>query len=688
MVDFSVNHTYTIRNQISQDAWAIVHRAIDIDLVQEVALKRFRIDDVPSEILISVKDRFIASVKNLAEFSHPSLAKIFSFGEQDDVLYLVYEYMPDGNLEQKLGGQPMQWQEAIEISLKVADALNYAYSCCGVIHRDLTPSNIFFTASARPMLSDFGLARLIRCDGATLTGDGIGLGTPGYMAPEEWTEKTTHLSSQYSLGVILYEMITGRKLFEAETPDAIRTRQLDQPLPGLRRYAVSLPESVEVFIQKALSKDPAGRFADMAAFIKAAENLLTVSTAQNANSQADPSVVQSSNAVAKPRIKQRSIWAVVFGGALWVILGFFVGILFRNAWGGGIAPSSTAKFPSPGFMAAVTVSPFDRPTIGITSTLASEITIEPSPVITSTPPVYIPITHDNARQVKQINQWDAGTNPSHLDFSPDGAYLISGSEKNGIRIWNMTDSSRFTTLVGQKAIFSPDGDVLAVINNSQLIVSAFPNMEKRWEKPIGEILLTSLAFSPNGDLLAVGGYDGIIRVFRTSDGEVVRKLGKFLSPVSGLTFSKNGSLVVGLGAEGKFMIWRMGDGMVARQITIANSNGLSVAISPNGEQLATGSADGYIRTYQASNGLVVYKVTDKSHSLYGLLYANDNDLLISGDYYNISFWRSKEGIPEDQRQLISLLIPAQILSLDISPDSRFLASGSDDGMIRIWAVSP
>jgi hypothetical protein len=157
--------------------------------------------------------------------------------------------------------------------LPVAQALKYAHEL-NIVHRDVKPSNILLSTTGLPQLSDFGLAKMLETeDNLNLTGTGMGIGTPGYMAPEQWLGEVVPQSDIYSLGVVLYEMVTGRKPYVADTPAAVLLKQNNEPLPRPSSFVADIPEGVENFLFKALAKEPDNRYADMGAFIKALERL-------------------------------------------------------------------------------------------------------------------------------------------------------------------------------------------------------------------------------------------------------------------------------------------------------------------------------------------------------------------------------------------------------------------------------
>jgi serine/threonine-protein kinase len=223
----------------------------------------------------------------LARLTHPNIVKVTDYGEYEGKPYLVMPYLPGGTLKQKLG-KPISWQEAVRLLLPIARALDFAHRQ-NMIHRDVKPSNILITADGEPMLTDFGIAKILDLEETQdLTGTGMGIGTPEYMAPEQWTGKTSMLSDQYSLGVVLYEMLTGRKPYSADTPAAVLLKQATEPLPRPSQFAREMPEKVERLLLKVLARNPADRYASMGEFAVALESTLSGNAAPARQQPARP----------------------------------------------------------------------------------------------------------------------------------------------------------------------------------------------------------------------------------------------------------------------------------------------------------------------------------------------------------------------------------------------------------------
>ncbi len=222
---------YHILEQLGEGGMAVVFKAYDTRLETDVAVKVIRTENLPQSGLDKALKRFEHEAKHVAKLTHPNIVKVMDYGEHEGMPYLVMPYLPGGTLKQLINGKPIPWQEACKLLIPIAQALDYAHDQ-GLIHRDVKPSNILLTKRNQPMLTDFGIAKILEADETTvLTGTGVGVGTPDYMAPEQWTGKTSTLSDIYSLGVVFYEMVTGRKPYTADTPAAILLKQATEPQP-------------------------------------------------------------------------------------------------------------------------------------------------------------------------------------------------------------------------------------------------------------------------------------------------------------------------------------------------------------------------------------------------------------------------------------------------------------------------
>jgi len=266
---------YQILERLGEGGMATVYKAYDTRLEREVAIKVIRREAFPPDEMEMLLKRFERESKSLGRLSHPNIVGVIDYGDYEGLPYLVMVYLSGGTLKDRLGS-PMPWREAIQLILPIAHALEYVHDH-HIINRDVKPSNILMTDKGQPMLTDFGLVKLFgeqEKDATSLTSSGTGLGTPDYMAPEQWTGEPTAQSDLYSLGVVLYEMITAHRPYTADTPAGVLLKQATESLPLPKQYIPDLPKDVESVLLRVLAKDPADRYANMHVFIEELQNLL------------------------------------------------------------------------------------------------------------------------------------------------------------------------------------------------------------------------------------------------------------------------------------------------------------------------------------------------------------------------------------------------------------------------------
>jgi serine/threonine protein kinase len=265
---------YHILEQLGEGGMATVYKAFDTRLEREVAIKVVRRKAFPEEKIERILKRFDREAKALAKLNHANIIPIIDSGEEDGTPYLVMGYIPGGTLKEKLKGKPIPWQEVAQLLAPIAHALAYSHKQ-NIVHRDIKPSNILITENGQLMLTDFGIARVLQAEETLdLTGTGMGVGTPEYMAPEQGLgHKVDHRADIYALGIIFYEMVTGRKPFQADTPMAVVIKQINDPLPRPTQFVPDLPKDVEKTLLKALAKDPKNRYQRMGEFALALEKL-------------------------------------------------------------------------------------------------------------------------------------------------------------------------------------------------------------------------------------------------------------------------------------------------------------------------------------------------------------------------------------------------------------------------------
>ena len=239
---------------------AVVYKANDPRFERVVAIKV-----LPREFMHDPQfiGRFNREAKTIAALDHPAIVPVFDFGEQDGQPFLVMRYMPGGSLAEKLENGPLPLETATIIIQRLSSALNRAHSQ-SIVHRDLKPNNILFDQYDDAYLADFGIAHISTAAGsaAALTASGSMLGTPTYMSPEQ-IHGDAHIDGRsdiYALGVIFFQMLTGRVPYIGETATKILMKHIMDPVPDLRGMRPDLPVECQDVITKAMAKKPEQRF--------------------------------------------------------------------------------------------------------------------------------------------------------------------------------------------------------------------------------------------------------------------------------------------------------------------------------------------------------------------------------------------------------------------------------------------
>jgi len=271
---------YELIERISGDGMAEVYRARQLTAFgREVAMKII-LPDFSEQWEFRI--RFLREAQAISRFSHPNILPLIEFGEADQTLYLVVPLVRAGTLRDLLSqyNGPLPLNEAVPLFIQLCKAVYYAHTQ-GIIHRDLKPQHVLLQEGSRVLLADFGIALAPEQTRLTITRAGVG--TVEYMAPEQAQGQTDERSDIYSLGIILYQMLTGIVPYSGSTPRQVLMKHVQEPLPDPRLLNPSLPPRLAQALQTALAKDPNARFQDVRAL-----GLGVQQARQEAQSQAGP----------------------------------------------------------------------------------------------------------------------------------------------------------------------------------------------------------------------------------------------------------------------------------------------------------------------------------------------------------------------------------------------------------------
>ncbi len=247
---------YRVLEQIGAGVMATVYKAYHAAMDRYVAIKV-----LPQHLArdANFRARFEREARTIARLEHRYILPVHDVGEADDIPYFVMRYTEGGDLSDLIQRKTMSVARIATIISQVAEALAHAHRQ-GIIHRDVKPANILISAEGDPLLTDFGIAKIYE-DTVQLTSDGMMVGTPTYMAPEQLQGQPVDARTDvYALGVVLYQALTGEPPFVAETPLAVMLMHIHNPLRPPRQLLPDLPVSVERVILRVMAKEPKDRY--------------------------------------------------------------------------------------------------------------------------------------------------------------------------------------------------------------------------------------------------------------------------------------------------------------------------------------------------------------------------------------------------------------------------------------------
>lgn len=667
---------YELLQEIARGGMGVVYRARQLSLNRIVAVKVVLHGPFSSPEFVQ---RFRTETTAVAGLQHPNIVAIYEVGQAGDDHFFSMEYIEGQNFAELTREHPLPARRAAAYLKTIAEAVHYAHQR-GVLHRDLKPSNVLLDLFDQPRITDFGLAKLVGTD-AELTTTGQVLGSPNYIAPEQAAGKLNESgpsSDIYSLGAILYHLLTGRPPFQGETlPEILRQVQDTDPVAP-QRLNPSVPVDLQTICLKCLQKEPARRY-------ESAQNLAADLGHFLANEPIHARAVSPLEKIWMWGRRRPALAALIVAIHLVFLLGI-IGVLWQWQRAEKSARGEhQQRLVAEDYAARVRLNLY----AGDVSFAAQALSRGDLGLARRTLAALIPSgSEEDLRGFEWRYLWEQCrgdqlvTLGEHewivtcVAFSPDGKFLASGSQDQSVKIWDVAQHKLVTTLAAAtgavwSVAFTPDAQQLVTsgVGGTRLwecgswqLLKTFPGQTASlartvpllavsevaflyWWQPPGEVSVwnyetgeqirvmpkpgRAVALSPDGQTLAVSDHPRNVEVWDLASG-AVRQTVPTLNPVRQLTFSPDGNrlTIVGGNRNPLLLDWRAP--LTERELETHDMETWAAVFSPDGATLATTSSDQTLRLTDAETLELKTILRGHEHEVWCVAFSPDGKLLATG----------------------------------------------------------
>ncbi len=703
---------YEILGELGRGGMGVVYRARQVGLNRLVALKMIL---AGSHAGADDLARFRAEAEAVAALQHPNIVQIYEVGERDGLPYFSLELVEGGSLADRLDGTPWAARPAAELVAALARAMEYAHSR-GVVHRDLKPANVLLSFSGRsqsgaeaPKITDFGLAKqLDSAVGRTRTG--AILGTPSYMAPEQAGGRRKEVgpaADVYALGAILYELLTGRPPFRAETPLDTILQVLDsEPVPP-SRLLPKVARDLETICLKCLQKEPRRRYATAGQLADDLQRFL-----DDRPILARPT--SSWERLAKWARRRPTVAALTLVSAITAAVAFaLVTWLWRDAESARAGEADQRHRAEDALQDARISLYFNHIALAEREWRAGNIG-RAEDLLNACPEELRAWEWQYLKRLCHCDLLTVGApvaGYSTIVYSPDGKHLATAGIENAVLLVDVARGEVARTFHGHSSsvfalAFSPDGRHLAT---GSLEEGKNRGQIKVWDVDGAQVLFTvpgppggatALAASPDGKLLAFAGGNplnpapAIVTVIDATSGKLVRNLRGPPGQVNGIAFSPDGRTLVAAGLayqviEGVVKAWDTDTGKEQPPFRGHSRGVYGVAFSPDGTRLATASLDQTAIVWDVATRRQVLTYHGHGGGLRAITFSPDGRQVASAGFdLTVQLWHARSG----RRERTLLGHAGSVTGLAFSPDGRLLATAARSnrtephGELKLWDV--